>query len=163
VNYHLVYSDVQSIIFNLTNQQVNANELLQTFLCRSDTHIAEMAIQYRTCMGNELETVIRMSSLKVDMKKVLVHAIRTASNIVYRDVMLLRDAMGYEYSTLVGEGSCETLGIRATRMHWFNMHWNQVKVGYKGIAGRDFVTEMEQLKTRKDEHFGDLMLALARC
>ena len=45
--------------------------------------------------NKQLDEVIRRNVRLDDMtKKIAVHAVRTATNITYRDVLLLRDAMG---------------------------------------------------------------------
>ena len=84
------------------------------------------------------------------------HAIRTANDVVYRDVMLLRHCLQAEpYGG--GERGHEKLGIRMVRMHWYREHFRDVKQGFGIVAGRDLASMMSV----KTGLFRDLMMSLA--
>jgi hypothetical protein len=159
VNTAQVVQDVNDVHYVLTNSFADADDLLRIFLRRSDPHIQQITVTYNAQTGKELDKVIRTHSwLHKDVKKIVVHAIRTATNMTYRDVMLLRDSLGN--NSAFGIGSSEKLGIRVVRMHWYTQHWMQIKAGYNGLTGKDFIHEMEKKKGKESE-FGELMVALS--
>jgi hypothetical protein len=86
------------------------------------------------------EELRRAVALPKMMRKIAVHAVRSATDPTYRDVMALRDAMGAE--SLVGNGSSEKLAIRICRLHWYRQHWKQVKAGYMGHMGKELVDKV---------------------
>jgi len=154
-----VAKDVKDVQFLLTNSFAEPADLLRIFLTRSDAHIQQLAIHYNAQTGKELDKAVRTHVwLNSDVKKIVVHAIRTAMNMTYRDVMLLRDSLGSNSS--FGIGNCEKLGIRVVRMHWYSQHWMQIKAGYRGLTGKDFVDVM-RTKRSKEAEFGDLMVKLS--
>src|SRR5437762_7877730 len=106
--------------------------------------------------GINLDEALRRNVCLDDMtKKIAVHAVRTATDMTYRDVMLLRDAMGA--NKILRNGRDEKIGIRAVRMHWHRQHWHQIKAVYVGHMGKDFV---DKWKNRKGL-FGNLILSMA--
>jgi hypothetical protein len=52
--------------------------------------------------------------------KITVHAIRTAQDPTYRDLMSLKDVMGKS-------GREVDLAIRICRGHWYAVHWRQIQ------------------------------------
>jgi hypothetical protein len=105
--------------------------------------------------GNELDEIIRKSSaFSNTARKVAIHAIRTATNLVDRDVKMLQEALGGE--KLISRGSSELLGIRICRMHWYKQHWLRVKAGYEAKTKK----ELGNVVKSKSGLFKDLMVAL---
>ena len=131
-------------------------QLFDILLRRNDHHIAQINLFFRMKEGKELDEIIRKSSaLSKTTKKVAIHAIRTATNLVDRDVKMLQEALGEE--KLISRGNSEVLGIRICRMHWYKQHWLRVKACYKAKTNN----ELGNVLKSKSGLFKDLMVALA--
>ena len=134
VDQNLVHRDVEDIIKIMDSSFPSHTELFNILLRRSDQHILQLNIRYRMRRDRSLDEDLRRNTgLDRMTRKIGVHAVRTASDLAYRDVMTLREAMGAE--TLFGNGSNEKLAIRICRLHWYRQHWLQVKTLYMGHIG----------------------------
>lgn len=154
-----VIRDTNEVHFVLRNCFADPHDLLRIFLQRSDPHIQRLSTMFNSQTGKELDNVIRTHAwLDKDIKKIVVHAIRTAVNMTYRDVMLLRDVLGANSPFRIG--SSEKLGIRVVRLHWYPHHWQQVRAAYNSLTGKEFRHVMER-ETRIEMEFGGMMAALA--
>ena len=130
-------------------------QLFDILLRRNDHHIAQINLFFRMKEGNELDEIIRKSSaFSKTTRKVAIRAIRTATNLVDRDVKMLQEALGGE--KLISRGNSELLGIRICRMHWYKQHWLKVKAGYKAKTNN----ELGNVVKSKSGLFKDLMVAL---
>ena len=130
-------------------------QLFDILLRRNDHHIAQINLFFRMKEGNELDEIIRKSSaFSKTTRKVAIHAIRTATNLVDRDVKMLQEALGGE--KLISRGNSELLGIRICRMHWYKQHWLRVKACYKAKTNN----ELGNVVKSKSGLFKDLMVAL---
>jgi hypothetical protein len=103
-----------------------STDLLDIILYRNDPGIQQLALYFETATGYKLDEKIRKSALDEMTKKIAVHAVRTAQDPVYRDLMLLKDVMGKS-------GREVDLGIRVCRGHWYGVHWRQIQAAAKGI------------------------------
>ena len=99
-----------------------------------------------------MDEVIESSHLPVVAKRILVHAIRTANNMVYRDAMLLLDA----FEPI----NYERLTVRVCRMHWYREHWRKVKLQFQQMTGTDLVNRFREFNGEWEE-WGQLMAAIA--
>jgi hypothetical protein len=142
VDQNLVHRDVEEIFKILDAGFPSHTALFNILLRRSDQHIMQLNIHYRIKKGDRAldEDLRRNVSMPKMMRKIAVHAVRSATDPTYRDVMALRDAMGAE--SLVGNGSSEKLAIRICRLHWYKQHWKQVKAGYVGHMGKNLVDKV---------------------
>jgi hypothetical protein len=96
-----------------------------------------------------LDKAIRKNTSLSEMaRNIGVHAVRTATNMTYRDAMLLRDASGKK----------EKLAIRVTRMHFYKQHWRQIKAEYQGVSGKSFQNKMNSIS---EGIFRNLMYTMA--
>jgi hypothetical protein len=113
--------------------------------------------QVKAKAGNPLDMAIRRNTGLSEMaRNVCVHALRTATNMTYRDAMLLHDALGRK--SVTGSTNKEKLAIRVTRMHFYKQHWMQIKAEFQGVSGKDFKSKMNNLGGGV---FRDLMYAMA--
>jgi len=151
-----VYEDVDTIRRMLNNSHATAKVFYDIFLCRNDTHLIQVANHFQNMTGKPLDEAFRRNSfLRKYIKKVCIHAIRSAVNPTYRDVNLIRDALGSNSN--LGIGSPEKLAIRVCRMHWYAQHWLQVKAEYYGITG---LSLKDRLTSSGDPAFSQLMAAM---
>jgi len=124
--------------------------LFDILLRRSDPHIAQINVYYNLQEGVHLDEAIRRNMCFSEMtRKIAVHAVRTATDLTYRDVMLLRDASGKNSMN-------EKLGIRVCRMHWHKQHWKQIKAVHVGL-GKDFSAKWKGKKGL----FSDIIVSMA--
>jgi len=129
--------------------------ILQIFLHRSDFHITQIAAQYKEKEKKDLDKVIAKNPLiSKPTKKIILQALRTVTDMAYRDAMLLRDTM----KTSNQENSL-IFGIRVVRAHYFTEHWKHVKTEYERITRKLFIQGM--IKWKGEAEFHDLMVALA--
>lgn len=158
VDGELVRKDVASIKSTLKMSFPRYQDLFEILLHRSDTHIQQVSIMFELQQKQKpLDMAIRTNtSLSTMAKNICVHAVRTATNMTYRDAMLLRDAMGT--NTVLGGGSKKKVAIRVVRMHYFKRHFHQIKGEYHGVSGKDFTKQMKNLK---EGVFRDLMYAMS--
>jgi len=151
INQMLIQRDVSDITTLLRSSDATA--IFNIFLRRTDPHILAIGMSYG--MGNLDRDIDKSNSLSNTAKKVLLHALRTAYNIPYRDAVLLNESMGGSSTFRVGND--DKLSIRACRMHWARDTWNCTKLEYANITGKDFARKMG----RRSGTFGALMGALA--
>jgi hypothetical protein len=100
----------------------------------------------------QMDEVIESTDLPAIAKRILVHTIRTANNMVYRDAMLLQNA----FEPI----KHERLTVRVCRMHWYREHWRKVKLRFQQITGTDLVNRFREFKGEWEE-WGKLMAAIA--
>lgn len=153
----LVHRDVDQIIRILESSSPSHRELFNILLRRSDRHISQINVFYSMKGGMQLDEAIRRTqSMDSITRKIATHAVRTATNMVHRDVMLLRKAMGSE--SIFGRGKDEMLALRICRMHWYRHHWRQIRQAYLRIKGRQLVDKMND----KSGLLRDLMVAMTQ-
>ena len=154
VDQSLVYRDVAEIEKQLKTT-FPESQILDILLRRQDVHIAQINVFFSMRTSMQLDEALRRNTRLDDMtKKIAVHAVRTATNLTYRDVMLLRDAMG---NKLLRSRKDEKIGIRVCRMHWHRQHWRQIKAAYVGHSGKEFI----DIWKRGNGLFKDLILSMA--
>jgi hypothetical protein len=157
VDNALVARDVQDIMELLEETEPEYQKLLNILLRRDDQHIIQITMMFNTRTRYQLDEVIRRSRYLTRMtKKIAVHALRTAVNVIFRDAMLLREAMGP--NSLPGSEIDRKLGIRVCRMHWYPQHWRQTRATFLNVTGRDFMETM----TTRGGLFRDLMMCMAQ-
>ena len=146
VDQRLVERDVEEIKKILDSPGPSHTDLFNILLRRSDVHITQLNLHYRVKNRDRGldEGLRRAVGLPMMTRKIAVHAVRSATDPTYRDVMALRDVMGAE--SIVGNGSNEKLAIRICRLHWYKQHWKQVKAGYMGHMGRELVDKVRGQK-----------------
>lgn len=158
VDSMLVQRHVEEVISLIEIQFPNENtysKLFNIFLRYSDPHITKIAVYYNMRTGMQLDEALRRNTGLSKMgKKILVHAVRTAKDITYRDAMLLRDALGGK--SVFGRWNNEKLAIRVVRMHWYGQHWKQIKASYMGVTGK---TLCEQVRNASGL-LGELLRAM---
>ena len=138
VDQTLVHRDYEQIIEIMNAGFPSDTALFNILLRRSNGHLLQLNAHYRVMRGKALDEDIRQcAAMSRMMRKIAVHAIRSATDPTYRDVMALKDAMGA--SSMVGKWSNERLAIRIVRLHWYKQHWMQVKAAYVGYNGKNLV------------------------
>lgn len=160
VDPSLVVADVQEIgrllSVNCPLQSLH-DELFDILLRRNDHHLAQINLYFRMKEGKDLYKIIRKSStISKVTRKVAVHAIRSAIDLVDRDVALLRLAL--EGDGPMSRGNNDVLGVRVCRMHWYRQHWLRVQEGFRAVMNKNL---LDVLKS-KGGLFRDLMVALTR-
>lgn len=154
VDQSQVHEDVQEIRKLCKRTFPPRLSLLNIFLNRSDSHIAQIAALYKKQKNKDLDEAIqKLTEFSRREKQLVLHALRTATNITSRDALLLRDTM----RTANDENSLK-LGIRLTRMHWFTQHWIQVKSEYQKITKKQF----SQGKRIGEAEFNQLIAVLIK-
>ena len=144
-----VRSDVITIRRAFERGHLYYEMLLEILLRSSDSHIAQIASHYLTTVHVPLDIEIDASAHKDVTKAIAIQALRSATNVVYRDVMLLKDT-GHKISS-----DKVTLGIRVCRMHWY-AHWPEIKAEFKRATKRG----LDQ-KRLEDGLFGELIASMA--
>jgi hypothetical protein len=152
IDYILVQRDVSEITTLLKSHDAAA--IFNIFLCRSDPHIMAIAMSYG--MVDLDRDIDKSSSLSNTVRRVLLHASRTAYNPAYRDAVLLHETMGGD--SAFGVGNDEKLSIRVCRMHWAKDTWHRAKMEYRNITGKEF---LRKISRRGSGTFRDLMVAMA--
>ena len=151
-----VLRDVDEIIKWLDNPALftrNVEALFNILLRRSDHHIVLIDTYFNQQKGIALDNAIRKNTCLSKMaSRILVHAVRSATHISYRDAVLLSNS-----SSLIETENNEKLAIRVCRMHWDRQHWRQVNADYLRYKGVSFLEKMR----KKKGLFGYLMLAMA--
>ena len=141
----LVHRDVEDIIKIMNAGFPSHTALFNILLRRSNEHLMQVSIHYRITREKALdEDIRRCAAMSRMMRKIAVHAVRSATDPTYRDVMALKDAMGA--NSMVGNGSNEKLAIRIVRLHWYKQHWMQVKAAYVGHNGKALVDKVNGQK-----------------
>lgn len=157
VDTELVIRDVQEIKTRLGNAFGGYEAIANILLRRSDPHIFQIAMYYEMEEGEHLDKVIRENATLSKMaRRILVHAVRTATHLTYRDVMLVRDALGQD--SLLGAAKNEKLAMRVCRMHWYTQHWRQIKAEFMGLAGKELIDKLNA----REGLLGDLLVAMAQ-
>jgi len=82
--------------------------------------------------------------------------VRSAMDLAYRDLMLLRRAMGAEH--WIGRGRDELLAMRIVRMHWYRHHFRAVKQKYLILKGKQLVDKVK----KKDGLLGEVLVSLVQ-
>jgi hypothetical protein len=149
VDMEQVRIDVNTVRVALGRASSRYEEILNIFLRSSDRHIWQMATYYLSTVHMPLDVAIESSTLKDITKVIAIQAIRSATDVVSRDVMLLKQAS--KQATI----DKLTLGIRVCRMHWFS-HWKQTLNEFKRSTG----TGVAELRA-EDGLFGELIAAMA--
>lgn len=155
VDMELIQRDVMKIIPILQASFPRAEDLFELFLRRSNRHIQFLSIMYEQQSKEPLDTAIRKSGLSQIARDVCIHAVRTATNMTYRDAMLLRNAL----LTVGTKKGKLAIAIRVIRMQFYKRHWMQIKAEFVGVTGIDFRSKMNNLS---EGVFRDLMSAMAR-
>jgi hypothetical protein len=125
--------------------------LFDILLRQSDPHIAQINVYYNMQEGMQLDEALQRNvGLSEMTRKIAVHAVRTAIDLTYRDVMLLCDASRKNSMN-------EKLGIRVCRMHWYKQHWKQIKNVYAGDAEKEFSAKWKGKKGL----FSNLIVSMA--
>jgi hypothetical protein len=159
LNKALVDRDVVELSTLLASRKPEISALFDIILRRSDNHLIEVCAYYQLSQVTPLDTaILQCLNLAKMVKKIAVHAIRTASDVVYRDIMLLRHCL-YAQPNGGDEGEQVKLGIRMVRMHWYREHFRDVREGFARVVGRDLPSVM----STKHGIFRELMLSLATC
>ena len=141
IDQNLVHRDVDEIIKLMDATFASHTALFNILLRRSDLHLIQLNVLYRIKKDRALDEALRRNvSMDKMIRKIAVHAVRSATDPTYRDVMALRDAMGSE--DLFGNGNEEKLAIRICRLHWYKQHWMQVKAGYMGHMGKQVLDKV---------------------
>jgi hypothetical protein len=154
VDLQRVLLDVDVLQKQMGMSYPNYQIIFDILLRRHDSHIAQINLYYSMRTNRNLDEALRRNvSLKHITKNIAVHAVRTATDLTYRDCMLLRDAMGAS-----GNGKDEKIGIRVCRMHWHKQHWKQIKAVYMGHMGQEFI---EKCKKGRKGIFRDLVVSMA--
>ena len=157
VDQQRVLQDVEIIQKQMNMTFPNYQVVFDILLRRHDSHIAQINLFYQMREGKSLDEALRRNvSLSQMARNIAVHAVRTATDLTYRDCMLLRDAMGA--NSFLGNGKDEKIGIRVCRMHWHKQHWKQIKAVYVGHMGHEFI---EKCKKGKKGLFRDLVVSMA--
>lgn len=156
VNQALVAIDVDKIIKILDRAYPCDRDLLDILLHRNDIHITQVALYFHMQTNKYLDEGIRRNTqLKKMTRKIAVHAVRTATDMTYRDAQLLYDAQSN--NGIVGAGNDVLLGVRVCRFHWHTQHWQQIKAAYCGLKGREFV---DKIRSSKSGLFRDLVVSM---
>jgi len=144
VDLNLVRRDVGEVIKIMAAGFPSHIALFNILLRRSDQHLLQLAIHYRmTKAGLALDEDLRRNmAMPKMMRKIAVHAVRSAIDPTYRDVMALKEAMGAE--ALMGNVNNEKLAIRICRLHWYKQHWKEVKAGYMGHTGKHLMDKLNR-------------------
>jgi len=124
--------------------------VLDMILRRNPKGIQQLALYFETATGNKLDETIRKSSLDDMTKKIAVHAVRTAWDLTYRDIMSLKDVISKS-------GREEDLAIRVVRAHWYPVHWEQIQASWMGINQQTFKDKVMKLPKGL---FRDLIMAM---
>jgi len=142
VNELLVLRDTDEISRILKAGFLSATKLFNILLRRSDEHLMRINNHYRLRSRDQAldEAIRRCAAMDKMTRKIAIHAVRSATDPTYRDVMSLRDALGSK--SLCGNGNNEKLAIRMCRLHWYKEHWRQVKAAYMRHNGRNLVDKV---------------------
>ena len=159
VDLTLVHRDLTKIIDILETSFPRAEDLFELLLRRSNPHIQQLSLIYEVQSKRSLDRAIRMNcALSETAKNVCVHAVRTATNITYRDAMLLLNTLGRKSLMITVGMNKLKLSIRVTRMQFYKQHWRSIQAECQGATGKDFKRKMDNLTSGV---FRDLMYAMA--
>jgi hypothetical protein len=153
----LVNRDVEEIIRILESRPPSYYDLFNILLRRSDQHINQINTFYAMRADMQLDESIRRTQTMNSMaRKIATHAVRTAVNMVHRDVNLLLKAMGSE--SILRRGRDEMLALRICRMHWYRHHWRQVRQAYLVLKGKQLVEKVSD----KNGLLGDILVSMTQ-
>ena len=124
--------------------------VLDMILHRNLNGVQQLALYFKTATGNKLDDAIRKSSLDNMTKMIAVHAVRTAQDLTYRDIMNLKPVISKP-------GREEDLAIRLVRAHWYGVHWEQTQACWMGLNQQHFKDKVMKLPKGL---FRDLILAM---
>jgi hypothetical protein len=128
-----------------------STDVMDVILRRNNQSIQQLSLYFQTATGSKLDEKIRKSMGLDEMtKKIAVHAVRTAIDPTYRDIMSLKDVISKS-------GREEDLAIRVCRSHWYSVHWNQIQAGWMGIVNGEFKDKVMKLQKGL---FRDLIMAM---
>ncbi|KFY96823.1 hypothetical protein V498_02416 [Pseudogymnoascus sp. VKM F-4517 (FW-2822)] len=136
-------------IYKATEGKTGTDELLvcQIFSSRNDAQIGAISQLYEQKYRRALDSVIK-SEFSGHMERALLHQLRTGTDRVLRDALLLEDAMA-------GIGTKDRLLLnRALRVHWDKTHLERVKTVYQTHFRKDLGAAI------KSETSGDFRKAL---
>jgi hypothetical protein len=158
VDKDLVHRDVNRLegLLNLTFASTPrggydiSTDVLELILYRNNRSIQQVALYFETATGCKLDEKIRKSTLDDMTKKIVVHAVRTAQDPTYRDLMSLKDVMGKS-------GKEVDLAIRICRGHWYAVHWRQIQAAAMGILNCEL---KEKVGKMSKGLFRDLIMAM---
>jgi hypothetical protein len=154
----LVTADVAEIRRILSSDEPPHRDLFRILLRRSDAHIKQINVFYQGKEKMSLDEGIRRCQNASKMtRKIAEHAVRSAMYLDYRDVMLLRRAMGAENIFFL-RGREELLALRIVRAHWYRHHWRAVKQKYLRLKGNTLVDKVK----RKKGLLGDILVSLVQ-
>ena len=157
VDQQRVLQDVEVIHKQMSLAFPSYQVIFDILLRRHDSHIAQINLYFSMRERMNLDEAVRRNvSLNQMTRNIAVHALRTATDLTYRDCMLLRDAMGA--NSFMGNTKDEKLGIRICRMHWHRQHWKQIKAVYMGHMGQKFI---DKCKKGKKGLFRDIVVSMA--
>src|SRR5215471_7799852 len=95
VDQQRVLQDIEVIRKQMSLTFPSYQAIFDILLRRHDSHIAQINLYYSMHEGRNLDEAVRRNvSLNQMTRNIAVHALRTATDLTYRDCMLLRDAMG---------------------------------------------------------------------
>jgi hypothetical protein len=129
-----------------------SSDLLRIILYHNNPAIQQLSLYFESATGCKLDEKIRKSTLDDTTKKIAVHAVRTARDLTYRDLMSLKDVMGKP-------GKEVDLAIRICRGHWYGMHWKQVQAAAMGTVNLNIG---EKLGEMSKGIFRDLLMAMVK-
>lgn len=153
----LTARDIQTVI-NVLASNLDSSDLFNILLRRSNADIVTLSENYRQLAKEPLDKAIRKSDLLPEIvKKIAVHAVRTATDIVYRDAMLLYDVTRGNRQR--ARTSNIKLGIRVCRAFRFWQHWQRVKATYDRTTGKNLLDQLS--RSLHPGQFRDLMVAMA--
>jgi len=153
----LIHRDVNRLegILSMTFTSTNSGDsvsptVLDIILRRNLSGVQQLALYFETATGSKLDETIRKSSLDDMTKKIAVHAVRTALDLTYRDIMNVKDVISKS-------GKEEDLAIRVVRAHWYGVHWEQIQASWMGINHQTFKDKVRKLPKGL---FRDLIMAM---
>ena len=156
VDQQRVLQDLKVLESQMKSSFPSYQVIFDILLRRHDPHIAQITLYFQMREGTHLDEALRRSTTLSEMvRKITIHAVRTATDLTYRDSLLLRDAMGA--NSFMGNGKDEKIGIRVCRMHWHKQHWKQIKAAYVGHRGHEFI---DDCKKRTRGIFLDLLVSM---
>jgi len=149
----LVSKDVKTLRSELARRRGSGNHkvLLDIFLRRSDGHIAAMCTLFESIEHKSMDTAVDDAWIFGSAKRrIIIHAIRTASNMVRRDVQLIKSDLDLH----VLYSPDKIFGIRICRMQKYPQHWYLVLNEFEKFTGQDFISFVRV----RGADFGEFMI-----
>jgi hypothetical protein len=117
--------------------------LFNIFLRRSDTHIASVINSFDEIENKPLdEAIMGYDHLHRFAKNILLHAIRSVSNMARRDALYLRQDVDYNRSVVWDPVDTERLCARVCRMHKYPQHWHVIMKDFENLANGSFISSI---------------------